>query len=541
MSGLPPLTVMCWNVLYKNFHGGRNEAQNRRRLADIMADDMEADVAGLQECMNETQLQEAFGDRMRVAADTDKFNCISYRPSVVEFGGQSGRRYLGDAARDNYSERYVSYAKLKYGGVDFWLFSTHWCLDGPCGGAAGSARHRRSAQVILDLRRELGAADAPTIITADANSHMNAAYDNDGGVQWFLSNGFVIAGKGPMAGGIDYIFVSKGPWEVREHTVGPTWPSDHPSFKVTLTLTGALATTGTPSTTKAVGATTAPLGASADHPLQSTSAPAPAAKPGAAGDRYRKAEPPMKVGGYGGWCTCPSGERYNVGDLWDGCANGPQSLACEGGVPGECERVEVKARMGMAVTCAPAKAPEPQEPAAAALRNNYRKVGNVGAWGGMCTCPDGQSYNVGDRMDACAKGPQSLACEGGVPGECNRWDEELRAGMMVTCGRVQNAASVHEEAGEDQEESPQKRPQEEDEPRDDYRRVPGVGAWGGLCTCPNGRVYNVGDKQDGCKNGAKSLACVGGMPGECQRVEEEARRGMMVTCAQPTEGRAMQA
>ena len=41
--------------------------------------------------------------------------------------------------------------------------------------------------------------------------------------------------------------------------------------------------------------------------------------------------------------------------------------------------------------------------------------------------------------------------------------------------------------------------------------VPGVGGWGGSCTCPSGAVYLVGDNNDYCG----SLACVDGEPGEC--------------------------
>ncbi len=50
-----------------------------------------------------------------------------------------------------------------------------------------------------------------------------------------LANGFKIAGKGPMAGGIDYAFVTNG-FDVVGHQVGPTLPSDHPSFYVDLML-----------------------------------------------------------------------------------------------------------------------------------------------------------------------------------------------------------------------------------------------------------------------------------------------------------------
>lgn len=55
----------------------------------------------------------------------------------------------------------------------------------------------------------------------------------------------------------------------------------------------------------------------------------------------------------------------------------------------------------------------------------------------------------------------------------------------------------------------------------------GVGGWGGVCTCPDGSKYNVGDNYDSCA----SLACVGGMSGECHEVNDHERFGMQVTCA----------
>ena len=39
----------------------------------------------------------------------------------------------------------------------------------------------------------------------------------------------------------------------------------------------------------------------------------------------------------------------------------------------------------------------------------------------------------------------------------------------------------------------------------------GSGTYGGVCTCPDGREYEVGDLEDGCQN----LACWGGKAGEC--------------------------
>ncbi|KAL1522272.1 hypothetical protein AB1Y20_017266 [Prymnesium parvum] len=53
----------------------------------------------------------------------------------------------------------------------------------------------------------------------------------------------------------------------------------------------------------------------------------------------------------------------------------------------------------------------------------------VGVWGGSCTCPDGQQYQVGDHADFCA----TLACVGGVSGECQRDATGPWAGRRVVC------------------------------------------------------------------------------------------------------------
>jgi len=138
------------------------------------------------------------------------------------------------------------------------------------------------------------------------------------------------------------------------------------------------------------------------------------------------------VGSWGGVCTCPDGQRYHVGDLMDGCADGPQSLACFRGTPSDCIKVSDSARDGMAVKCG--ELPEGEAPAKEApSRNVYAHSGSVGGWGGYCTCPDGQRYNVGDRKDGCARGSQSLACFGGTPGECIKVVDASREGMQVNC------------------------------------------------------------------------------------------------------------
>eukprot|EP00316_Scyphosphaera_apsteinii_P020589 CAMPEP_0119307084 /NCGR_PEP_ID=MMETSP1333-20130426/7680_1 /TAXON_ID=418940 /ORGANISM="Scyphosphaera apsteinii, Strain RCC1455" /LENGTH=352 /DNA_ID=CAMNT_0007310553 /DNA_START=93 /DNA_END=1151 /DNA_ORIENTATION=+ len=55
----------------------------------------------------------------------------------------------------------------------------------------------------------------------------------------------------------------------------------------------------------------------------------------------------------------------------------------------------------------------------------------------------------------------------------------------------------------------------------------GAGEWGGSCTCPDGRVYQVGDQNDACG----SLSCEHGVSGEC-REESGAWSRRKVVCAQ---------
>ena len=74
----------------------------------------------------------------------------------------------------------------------------------------------------------------------------------------------------------------------------------------------------------------------------------------------------------------------------------------------------------------------------------------VGLWGGSCTCPDGAVYLVGDNADMCG----SLACVGGVAGECNEWFSYEWAYRKVVCAaaddslRVKRVAAIEAAAAE---------------------------------------------------------------------------------------------
>jgi hypothetical protein len=67
----------------------------------------------------------------------------------------------------------------------------------------------------------------------------------------------------------------------------------------------------------------------------------------------------------------------------------------------------------------------------------------VGGWGGLCTCPNGQKYWVGDNYDHC----RSLACVNGHSGQCYRRNGQWSR-KKVTCGTVTSFAGKEAELHE---------------------------------------------------------------------------------------------
>ena len=64
------------------------------------------------------------------------------------------------------------------------------------------------------------------------------------------------------------------------------------------------------------------------------------------------------------------------------------------------------------------------------------EAAGVGAWGGTCTCPDGDSYEVGDNNDDCA----SLACVGGSMGPCKQFKNKVCRHFVVAFVRSRGPA-----------------------------------------------------------------------------------------------------
>lgn len=61
---------------------------------------------------------------------------------------------------------------------------------------------------------------------------------------------------------------------------------------------------------------------------------------------------------------------------------------------------------------------------------NDKGLENVGGWGGTCTCPDGQVYQVGDMYDQCG----TLWCLGGTAGQCNSYEGPWSRNSVVCKG-----------------------------------------------------------------------------------------------------------
>ena len=128
------------------------------------------------------------------------------------------------------------------------------------------------------------------------------------------------------------------------------------------------------------------------------------------------------VGGWSGDCTCPNGEKYKVGDKHNGC----YSIACEYGIPSGCSESD-KSGLGKKMVCS-----RTDEPANLVEKN----VVSAGGWSGTCTCPDGESYKVGDKNSGCS----ILACENGISSGCSSSDLSGKY-TKVICSNVKQHAN----------------------------------------------------------------------------------------------------
>jgi hypothetical protein len=77
--------------------------------------------------------------------------------------------------------------------------------------------------------------------------------------------------------------------------------------------------------------------------------------------------------------------------------------------------------------------------------NNYYNLAGIGTWGGICTCPNGKSYEVGDiGGSACG----ILPCNGGAGAGCSRGGIATESGhYTVDCAPLDPALTVATDGG----------------------------------------------------------------------------------------------
>ena len=121
------------------------------------------------------------------------------------------------------------------------------------------------------------------------------------------------------------------------------------------------------------------------------------------------------------------------------------------------------------------------------------------------------SHPKGNRKKRFYGHPLTLALPLSFPRMPSRWGGSLFLVLLTSslCATSGTSLLRHHSA-RSAEASRSLRGGAEDEVLDN---APGVGGYGGLCTCPSGKVYGAGDNNDHCG----SLACVGGKAGKCNR------------------------
>jgi len=125
--------------------------------------EVDAAVVGTQENQDKYALARASGYSL-VPIEGNR-NPIYYNPSMVSYiDGSSGTMRI---PRDNYAQRYISWAQFRFGNISFWHFNTH--LPHNHNEAHSRNTHARIAKMLLQKRTELGADNAPTVVTGDMN------------------------------------------------------------------------------------------------------------------------------------------------------------------------------------------------------------------------------------------------------------------------------------------------------------------------------------------------------------------------------------
>jgi hypothetical protein len=218
---------MSYNTQYNNY--ASRVYDYGRKIAEVGPA-----TAGTQECQDKYALARASG--YSVVPGTDFQNPILYKADVVSLVDGSGGWMT--IPRDNHSPRTLTWAKFKFGGnAWFWHFNTH--LPHNHGEASSRNTHARIAQILLQKRRELGAENAPTVVTGDMNT-----FASNGASEGTFESNLVEAGfqksyqarGNPGHAGLDQIFHSTAHFILLYGSDQGTGGSDHPAITADLVL-----------------------------------------------------------------------------------------------------------------------------------------------------------------------------------------------------------------------------------------------------------------------------------------------------------------
>jgi len=220
------LKAMSYNTEYRGYPGRVPSYGKKIRQVN-------AAIVGTQENQDKYALARASG--YSLVPISGNRNPIYYNPSMVTYvEGTSGTMRI---PRDNYARRYISWAQFSLGNSSFWHFNTH--LPHNHNEARSRNTHARIARMLLRKRAELGAGDAPTVVTGDMNPFASNGNTEGSFESVLVAAGFHLSYKarGNTGGyrGLDKILASRH-WRSFNGADQGTGSSDHPAIAVDLEL-----------------------------------------------------------------------------------------------------------------------------------------------------------------------------------------------------------------------------------------------------------------------------------------------------------------
>jgi len=221
------LKVMSYNTEYRGYFDGRLSAFGQK------ISEVGAGIVGIQECQDVSALARVAGYQYLIAIGNN--NPILYNSNKVSYvEGTAGTMQI---PRDDFAQRYISFAKFRFGVAEFWAFNTH--LPHNHNEASSRNTHARIAQMLLAKREELGAGSMPTVVTGDMNPFASNGAPDGSFESNLVAGGFdksYQARGNPGFGGLDKILHSRSHWASSNGADQGTGRSDHPAIAVDLAL-----------------------------------------------------------------------------------------------------------------------------------------------------------------------------------------------------------------------------------------------------------------------------------------------------------------